>query len=94
MGGGIIAVKFISRSHSPALAIAGRCALWCNFSAKAIATVIRSCLSLERSRRCRRLIAAPETRSAMGLPLGFGFEKTPQRKGTLGSNACCCCVLL
>ena len=44
--------------QSLALAILGRCALWCNFSPRAIATVIRSCLSHERSRCCRRLIAA------------------------------------
>ena len=59
----IVAVKFISRSHSPA-AIFGRCALWCNFSARAIATVIRSRLSHERS---RRLIAAP-SHAAKGCP--------------------------
>ena len=36
------------------LAFSGRCALWCRHSARAIATVSRSCFSHERSRRSRR----------------------------------------
>ena len=69
-GARIAAVKFISRSSSPALAIIGRCALWCNFSAKAIATVIRSCFSHERSRRSRRRRAAL-SHAAEGCPLAI-----------------------
>ena len=38
---------------------------WCVASATAIATAIRSCRSIERRRRSRRLIAAPMTRLAM-----------------------------
>ena len=61
-GGGVVrnlAVYFISLSSSPALAIFGPLgAARCFISARAIATVIRSCRSHERSRRCRRLIAA------------------------------------
>ena len=45
---------------SPTQAIFGPLgAVWCVNSARVIATVIRSCRSHERSRRCRRLIAAP-----------------------------------
>ena len=56
---------------------------WCVLSARAIATVIRSRLSHERSRRCRRRCAAPET----GCSLAIITEKTPQRKGTLRSDS-------
>ena len=61
-GGGVdrnLAVYFVSLSSSPALAISGRCALWCNFSARAIATDIRSCRNMERSRRSLRRRALP-----------------------------------
>ena len=55
----ISAVNCVSFPPSPSLAIFGpRGAVWCFTSAKAIATVIRSCRSHERSRRCRRFIAA------------------------------------
>ena len=61
-GSRIVAVWFNSRPHTPALAVlCPRGAVWCVASARAIATVIRSCRSHERSRRCRRLIAAPVT---------------------------------
>ena len=73
------------RSHSPALAIVGRRALWCNFSARAIATVIRSCLSHERSRRCRRLIAALSY-AAKGCPHAILTCRILANKGSLGSN--------
>ena len=56
-----LAVYFTSRSSSPAPAILCPREEWCNFSARATATVIRSCRNNERSRRCRRRCAAPET---------------------------------
>ena len=40
-------------------------AVWCVILVRAIATVIRSCRSHERSRRCRRLIAAPAACSSL-----------------------------
>ena len=54
-----VAVQCISRSPSPALAIVClRGAVWWLFSARAIATLRRSCRSHCQSRRCR-LLAAP-----------------------------------
>ena len=43
-------------------------AVWCAASARAIATVMRSRLAHERSRRSRRLIAAPATRAPSMAP--------------------------
>ena len=65
---------------------------WRENSARAMATVIRSCLSHERSRRCRRRCAAPETCQ----------QATQKKKGTLGIEGmllllvvgCWCCWLL
>ena len=45
---------------SPALAIFGRCALWCDIVARAAATLCCSCRHHERKRRCLRRQAAPE----------------------------------
>ena len=61
-------------STSLALALSGRCALWCRLSARAIATAIRSCRNMERRRRSLRRRALPvpppaSPRSAMGRPL-------------------------
>ena len=62
----ISAVNCVSFLPSPTLAILGpRGAVWCFISARAIATVIRSCRSHERSRRYRRLIAAPAACSSL-----------------------------
>ena len=44
----------------------GEIPMWCNFSARAIATDIRSCRNMERSRRCRRRCAAPELGCSLG----------------------------
>ena len=54
-------MQFNSCPHTPALAIVCPREEWCVLSASAIATVIRSCRSHERSRRCRRPCAALET---------------------------------
>ena len=66
---------------------------WCVLlSARAIATVIRSCLSHERSRRCFRRCAAPE----LGCSLG-SIRKGDANKDTLGIDGwwwCCCCWCL
>ena len=66
-GSRIMAVSFISRPHTPALAIVCPREEWCVLSARAIATVIRSCRNMERSRRslCRRATPLDE-----GRPLG------------------------
>ena len=53
------------------------------FSARAIATVIRSCRSHERSRRCRRRCAAPET----GCSLRSIPPQVTQKKGTFGIDS-------
>ena len=60
-------------STSLTLAFSGRCALWCRHSASSIATVSRSCFSHERSRRSRRLAAAP-ARSLMATARDKGNE--------------------
>ena len=49
-----------SRAHPPALANFCPREEWCNFSARAIATVCRSCLSMARSRRSLLRFAEPE----------------------------------
>ena len=48
-----------SRAPALALAVSWRCALWCDDSARAIATAIRSCPSHERRRRSLRRRALP-----------------------------------
>ena len=45
--------------------------LWWRFSARAIATVIRSCLAHERSRRSLRRFAAPTRSHSRARPLRF-----------------------
>ena len=56
----IVAVYFISRPHTQALAVLCPLEEWCADLAKAIATVIRSSRNMERSRRSLRRCAAPE----------------------------------
>ena len=88
-GEGIFRTRPYSTSRAPPPPLAIVClrgAEWWVISAMAIATVSRSCLMNWRNRRCRLLLAAPLSRSAMGLtamgfPPGFGFERTPQKKG-------------
>ena len=51
----------------------------------------------ERSRRCRRLIAAPLSRSTMSLPLGVRLEKSHIKERQpwvkrLCCHCCCCCA--
>ena len=79
-GGGCVrnvAVQCISRSSLPALAIIGlRGAEWCNFSARAIATDIRSCRNMERSRRSLRRWAA----LLEGCPLGSIIQVTQTKE--------------
>ena len=58
------AVQCNSRSSSPALAMLCPREEWCNFSARATATVIRSCRNTERSRRSLRRRALPVPPSA------------------------------
>ena len=86
------------QSHAPhtlALAIVCPREEWCN------PKVIRSCLSHERSRRCRRRCAAPETGCSLkSIPK----QGTQKEMGTLGMELvvvvvvvvgfCCCCVWL
>ena len=64
-GGGVarnLAVYFVSLSSSPTLAVLyPRGAVWCKASARAIATVIRSCRNMERSRRSLLRFAEPMT---------------------------------
>ena len=75
-GGGVV--------RNLAVAISGRCALWCNFSARAIATDIRSCRNMERSRRSLLCRAEPvETRSATEPSAGLGIITVTQE-----GNAC------
>ena len=98
-GGGILrsaAIKYISRPLSgPLASIRLRGAEWWVISARATATVSGSCLMNWRNRRCRLLMAAPLSRSAMGLPhKGSALKEHHRRKGTLGSNACCCGLLV
>ena len=87
-GGGVFqnfAVWFNSLSSSPALAIFWpHGAVWCFISARAIATVIRSRRSHERSRRCRRLIAPPAPCSS--LPRN-DHVKSITRKGDTETRA-------
>ena len=65
--------------RTPALAVFGLLgAEWCNASARAIATVSRSCLAHERSRRSRRLLAAP----AWSLMATTEFREKFTRKST------------
>ena len=65
--------------RTPALAVFGlRGAEWCNASAKAIATVCRSCLAHERS-RSRCLLAAP-SRSLMATA-GVFLQKQHVKNG-------------
>ena len=78
-----MAVQFISRPHTPALAFVCPREEWCVLSARATATVIRSCLSHERSRRCRRRCAAPE----LGCSLRSIRNKSDANKGTLGIDS-------
>ena len=66
--------------HTPALAVFCPREEWCVLSARAIATVIRSCLSHERSRRCRRRCAAPET----GCSLRSIPQQVTQTRALLG----------
>ena len=78
-----LAVYFISLSSSPALAILCPREEWCNFSAKAIATDIRSCRNMERSRRSLLRFAEPEeTRSARKPSAGFGIITVTQQGNT------------
>ena len=72
-----------SRAPTPALAIVCPREEWCVVSARAIATVIRSCRSHERSRRCRRRCAAPET----GCSLRSIPQWMTQKKALLGWTA-------
>ena len=62
-------------------------AVWCDASARAIATVIRSCFSHERSRRSRRLRAAP---AAMSTPAMWLTHK----KGHARAETCAVVVIL
>ena len=68
--------------HTPALAVFCPREEWCVLSARAIATVIRSCLSHERSRRCRRRCAAPATGCSLR-----SIRKGDANKGTLGIDS-------
>ena len=63
--------------HTPALAILCPLEEWCDNSAMAIATVIRSCRNMERSRRSLRRRATP-------LDSGLSHESrsTVQKKST------------
>ena len=79
----IVAVQFISRPHTPALAIVCPREEWCVLSARAIATVIRSCLSHERSRRCRRRCGS----SRNGLLAEIHSTTGDANKGTLGIDS-------
>ena len=63
--------------RTPALAVFGL-PEWCNAAARAIATVCRSCLAHERSRRSRRLLAAP----AWSLMTTTEFREKLTRKST------------
>ena len=66
---------------------------WCSFSARAIATVIRSCRNMERSRRSLRRWAA-----LVELPARVHHAgDTNKREGTLGTDSLVvvvCCLLL
>ena len=94
-GGGILrnAALYFNSRPLPALAISGRCALWCNFSARAIATDIRSCRNMERSRRSLLRRAEPvETRSAPEPSAGLGIITVTQKgNACLSHTPCCCC---
>ena len=82
---------FISLSSPLALAIVGlRGAEWCNFSARATATVIRSCRN-KRSRRSLLRLAAevPESRATKAIVTPLGF-RTQVFAGCCG----CCWALL
>ena len=82
----IFAVQFCSCSHTPALAILCPLEEWCENSARAMATVVRSCRNMERSRRSLRRCAAPETGCSLRSILS---QVTHKRKvGTLESDAC------
>ena len=63
------------RTSSPALAIFGRCAVWCDIVARAAATDCCSCRHHERSRRCIRRQAAPK-----GCQLDSSIEVTHKKK--------------
>ena len=82
-GGGTVCRRNAScwscSSTSMALAFSGRCALWCRLSARAIATVSRSCFSHERSRRSRRRRAAL-SRAANGCPQAIFTCKIHKKK--------------
>ena len=100
-GGGVVrnlAVYFISLSSSPALAILCPREEWCNFSARVIATVIRSSRSHERSRRCRRRCAAPDTGCSLGSIRKGDATKQWARLGetpvAVAVLLCCCVVVL
>ena len=80
-----MAVQFISRPHTPALAFFCPREEWCVLSARAIATVIRSCRNnMERSRRSlRRQCSTPR-----GLHARVHAQQmTEKEMGTLGIDA-------
>ena len=61
-GGGVFCARrpeCVACPHTPALAIVCPREEWCVYSARAIATLCRSCFSHERRRRCLRRRAAP-----------------------------------
>ena len=77
---------------------------WWKVSARTVRTVCRSCFSHERSRRSRRLLAAPLSRSTSAMCQPQRFDKSSHKKsGNLASNGlllfssssllfyCCCC---
>ena len=83
-----------SRTHPLSLAVLClRGAVWCDASARAIATVIRSCFSHERSRRSRRLRAALPAMSTQAVDImkSRNVVNTEKRSRTSRNLSCCCC---
>ena len=68
-----------SRTHTPALAfVCPRGAAWWLVSARAIATLRRSCRSRCPRRRCRLLMAAPAACATLGMSSFAGSDRGPR----------------
>ena len=81
--------RLLCCTPSPTLAIFGPLgAVWCVNSARVIATVIHSCRSHERSRRCRRLIAAP-----VALPTPSMVDNLKAQQKITNTNGATCLSL-
>ena len=65
---------------------------WWKVSSRTVRTVCCSCFSHERSRRSRRLLAAPLSRSTSATCQPQRFDKSSHKKkgATMRQTACCC----